>query len=143
MYLRTRLLNRSIYRSFARNLAVGAVAPTVVSKSRKSSDSSSTTTSSRYAYKAHATPADLVVANGKFQIDPQFIRQYAYIKPKFGFNGLGELVYRRTYSRIKEDGHNEEWFETVARVVEGTFRLQKEWITAQNLVCFYNLLIAF
>ncbi len=134
MYLRTRrVLNRSISRSFARNLAVGAVAPTIVSKPRKSSDPNSTT--ARYAHKAHATPADLVLGNEKFQIDPQFIRQYAYIKPKFGFNGLGELVYRRTYSRIKEDGHNEEWYETVARVVEGTFRLQKEWITAQRLVC--------
>lgn len=32
-------------------------------------------------------------------------------KPAFGFNGLGELVYKRTYSRyLSEDGHDrEEW----------------------------------
>jgi hypothetical protein len=41
----------------------------------------------------------------------------------FGFNGLGELVYKRTYSRTKEDNSNEEWFETVQRVVEGTYSI--------------------
>ena len=44
----------------------------------------------------------------------------------FGFNGLGELVYMRTYSRIKEDGKNERWWETVQRVVEGTYSMLNE-----------------
>jgi hypothetical protein len=76
----------------------------------------------------------------RFTLDGRFVGQFAYQKPKFGFNGLGELVYRRTYSRIKDDGHNEEWYETVARVVQGTFRMQKDWILAQNLVCFFIFL---
>ena len=46
----------------------------------------------------------------------QFIAQWAQEAPPFGFNGLGELVYRRTYSRMKADGHREQWFETVERV---------------------------
>lgn len=46
----------------------------------------------------------------------QFVDQYAHEEPPFGFNGLGELVYRRTYSRAKPDGSREQWFETVARV---------------------------
>jgi len=29
----------------------------------------------------------------------------------------GELVYRRTYSRKKDDGTNERWHETVERVI--------------------------
>lgn len=46
-------------------------------------------------------------------------------KPPFGFNGLGEFVYMRTYSRVKNNGKKEQWWETVQRVVEGTFTLQK------------------
>ncbi|CAN0256468.1 unnamed protein product, partial [Phaeothamnion confervicola] len=45
-------------------------------------------------------------------------------------NGSGELVYRRTYARLCGDGaqeRREEWFETVARVVNGTFSMQHEW----------------
>ena len=44
----------------------------------------------------------------------EFLSQYKTKKPNWGYNGLGEIVYKRTYSRIKEDGKNEEWWETVA-----------------------------
>ena len=47
--------------------------------------------------------------------------------------GLGELVYMRTYSRIKENGKNERWWETVQRVVEGTYTMQKNWIESHQL----------
>jgi ribonucleoside-triphosphate reductase len=41
--------------------------------------------------------------------------------PKWGFNGLGELVYLRTYSRpLSEGERNETWPETVERVIRGT-----------------------
>lgn len=46
----------------------------------------------------------------------QFVSDFASEEPPFGFNGLGELVYRRTYSRLKQDGEREQWFETVQRV---------------------------
>jgi len=59
----------------------------------------------------------------KFKLPDTFVLPYNMKKVKFGFNGLGELVYKRTYSRIKEDNTNEEWFETVRRVVEGTYTL--------------------
>lgn len=62
-----------------------------------------------------------------FQLDPSFVLKYSKIRPPFGFNGLGELVYRRTYSRIKPDGNNEEWYETVARIVNGVYNMQKRW----------------
>jgi len=55
-----------------------------------------------------------------FKLSENFISKYKRKKAPFGFNGLGELVYMRTYSRIKEDGKNERWWETVQRVVEGT-----------------------
>ena len=69
----------------------------------------------------------------KFILSENFISKYKRKKPPFGFNGLGELVYMRTYSRIKEDGKNERWWETVKRVVEGTYSMQKEWIEHHQL----------
>ena len=41
----------------------------------------------------------------------------------------------RTYSRIKDDGKNEMWWETVRRVVEGTYNMQKKWIEHQVPQC--------
>ena len=40
----------------------------------------------------------------KFSLSDNFIEQYKRKRAPFGFNGLGELVYMRTYSRLKEDG---------------------------------------
>ncbi|MBK6390317.1 MAG: hypothetical protein KA109_08625 [Saprospiraceae bacterium] len=68
-----------------------------------------------------------------FQLDASFVEAYKYIDPGFGFNGLGQLTYYRTYSRIKEDGTNEHWYETVRRVVEGTYSLQKQHILDNGL----------
>ena len=69
----------------------------------------------------------------KFQLSENFINKYKRKKPPFGFNGLGELVYMRTYSRIKENGKNERWWETIKRVVEGTYSMQKNWIEQHQL----------
>ena len=41
--------------------------------------------------------------NKKFTLTDTFINKYKRRKAPFGFNGLGELVYMRTYSRIKEN----------------------------------------
>lgn len=71
--------------------------------------------------------------NEQFTLKDSFIAKYANLKPPFGFNGLGELVYYRTYSRLKENGESEKWFETVRRVVEGTYRMQERHIKAQDL----------
>jgi adenosylcobalamin-dependent ribonucleoside-triphosphate reductase len=69
----------------------------------------------------------------KFTLSENFINKYRRKKPPFGFNGLGELVYMRTYSRIKENGKNERWWETIRRVVEGTYSMQKNWIDSHQL----------
>jgi adenosylcobalamin-dependent ribonucleoside-triphosphate reductase len=63
-----------------------------------------------------------------FKLEQSFVDTYSTKQPPFGFNGLGELVYMRTYSRLKENGLNEKWFETIQRVVEGTYTLQKKQI---------------
>ena len=69
----------------------------------------------------------------KFKLSDNFIDKYKRKRPPFGFNGLGELVYMRTYSRIKGDGKNEQWWETVQRVVEGTYSMQMNWIDSHQL----------
>ena len=68
-----------------------------------------------------------------FRLSENFVTKYRRKKAPFGFNGLGELVYNRTYSRLKDDGKNEQWWETVQRVVEGTFNMQKRHIDAHGL----------
>jgi len=69
----------------------------------------------------------------KFKLSEKFIEKFKRKKAPFGFNGLGELVYMRTYSRLKEDGKNERWWETVQRVVEGTYSMQKNHIESHQL----------
>lgn len=73
------------------------------------------------------------MSNNKFRLTDTFLSKYKKVHAPFGFNGLGELVYMRTYSRIKDNGENEVWWETVQRVVEGTFNMQKDWIDQHNL----------
>ena len=68
-----------------------------------------------------------------FQLTDGFVDKYRRKRPPFGFNGLGELVYMRTYSRLKPDGRNEQWWETVRRVVEGTYNMQKRHIEEHSL----------
>jgi len=60
-----------------------------------------------------------------------FVEQYKNKQPDWGFNGLGYIVYKRTYSRIKPDGSNEEWFETVERCVNGAQKIGAGYTDAE------------
>lgn len=68
-----------------------------------------------------------------FKLDDDFCAGFSREIPDFGFNGLGLLTYYRTYSRLLPDGTNEQWYQTVRRVVEGCYSLQKEHILHQEL----------
>src|SRR3990167_3990656 len=48
----------------------------------------------------------------------KFLSKYIDKQPNWGFNGLGYIVYKRTYAR-PIDGRTEEWNETVKRCIEG------------------------
>ena len=75
-----------------------------------------------------------IAEDGKpFRLSIGFVDKYRTKTPPFGFNGLGELVYKRTYARMKEGNVNEEWFETVERVVNGTYNMQKRWVEQNRL----------
>lgn len=56
-------------------------------------------------------------------ISEEFSNKYKDKKPNWGFNGLGYIVYKRTYSRIMPDGRNEEWHETVRRCINGAQKI--------------------
>lgn len=53
--------------------------------------------------------------------------------PPFGYNGFGEFIFYRTYSRIKKDGGQEDWADVVTRVVNGTFSIRKDWYRKNNI----------
>lgn len=57
------------------------------------------------------------------ELTEEFLQDFRNQKPKFGFNGLGEFVFERTYARKKEDGTRETWVDTLSRVVNETIRL--------------------
>ena len=81
----------------------------------------------------HKNFATSSAAGERFQLSQSFVETFAAKTPPFGFNGLGELVYRRTYARDLDNGQMEEWYQTVERVVNGTFNMQKEHMLQNGL----------
>ena len=65
-----------------------------------------------------------------FTLPNDFVEKYKSAESPFGFvdaggNALGEITFVRTYSRVKEDGTKERWYEVVRRVIEGMYSVQK------------------
>jgi ribonucleotide reductase alpha subunit len=56
-------------------------------------------------------------------IDDSFLASYSTQTPPWGFSGLGEIVYLRTYSRKKDNGDLESWPETLQRVINGAIEV--------------------
>ena len=106
---------------------------------RRRSSSAASSPSSDPQLQSTASSSSALPAGTKFALTKNFIDKWRHKKPPFGYNGLGELVYRRTYSRKKNEvaaggeGANEQWFETVERVVNGTYNMQKAWIEQHDL----------
>lgn len=66
-----------------------------------------------------------------FHLSDEFIAQYDGVKPNWGFqigggNSLSELTYLSKYSRIKDDGSKEQWYETCRRCIEGEYSILKD-----------------
>ena len=67
-----------------------------------------------------------------FQLSERFIAQYTNKHVPWG--PIGYFVYKRTYSRAVEGfDRNEEWYETVRRVVEGAYSIQRSHCETFNL----------
>jgi len=66
-----------------------------------------------------------------FKISKEFLKNYENSQVKWA-NPLSEFVYYRTYSHyIEEEDRYETWIETIKRIVEATFTIQKKH--CQNL----------
>lgn len=72
-------------------------------------------------------------AQTEFQLEKKFVDTYRNVKPDFGFHPLGEITYLRTYSRLKQDGTKEQWVDTIERVVNGCYSMQKAWVVKMQL----------
>jgi len=63
--------------------------------------------------------------NISFKLDEGFMNDFKGKQPDWG--PLGHITYKRTYSRfIEKEGRKEEFWETIRRVVEGCYSIQKE-----------------
>lgn len=63
--------------------------------------------------------------NISFKIEESFLEQFKSAQPDWG--PLGYITYKRTYARILEnEDRKEEFWETIRRVVEGCYSIQKE-----------------
>jgi ribonucleotide reductase alpha subunit len=60
-------------------------------------------------------------------LSESFLSKYKNKQPNWGFNGLGYIVYKRTYARLKDDGNTEEWWETVARCINGAQKIGAQY----------------
>ena len=73
-----------------------------------------------------------------FKLLPDFLDKYKEVEPPFGFrdagqNSLGEITFVRTYSRVKQDGTKERWWEVCERVINGVYSIQKDHAKANRL----------
>lgn len=73
-----------------------------------------------------------------FRLLPDFLEKYKTTEPPFGFrdaggNSLGEITFIRTYSRVKEDGTKEKWWEVCERVINGMYSIQKDHAESNKL----------
>lgn len=58
------------------------------------------------------------------KLSDDFMSQYRNKQPRWGFDGLGYIIYLRTYSRKKADGTLERWDETVERITVGNYKIE-------------------
>ena len=73
-------------------------------------------------------------------LDQSFVDSYKTKTPPWGFGGLGEIVYLRTYSRpVEGTDRNETWVETVQRVIEGAVEIGVPYTKQQAEMLFDHM----
>ena len=66
-----------------------------------------------------------------FKLTEDFVNSYKGKTVPWGYkdaagNSVGEIIFLRTYSRLKDDGTKETWVEVCERVINGMYSLQKD-----------------
>ncbi|GAH29173.1 unnamed protein product, partial [marine sediment metagenome] len=69
----------------------------------------------------------------RFYLSLEGQKQIQQMETEFGFNGFGEAVYYRTYSRRKDNGTQEHFPDTAIRVVEGIISVRKNHMINNKL----------
>ena len=73
-------------------------------------------------------------------LSQSFVDSYKTKQAPWGFGGLGEIVYLRTYSRhIEELGRNETWPETIQRVINGAIEIGTPYTDKEAEVLFDHM----
>lgn len=65
--------------------------------------------------------------NHFFTLNDEIVDRLSEMKPNFGYNGFGEVIFQRTYSRVKQNGGQENWNDVVIRVTNGVYSIRKDW----------------
>ena len=69
----------------------------------------------------------------------KFLQKYINKEVPWGFNGLGYIVYKRTYARkIEGTDQTEEWWQTVARCINGAQEIGADY-TPEEAQRLYDL----
>ncbi len=74
-----------------------------------------------------------MVVQERFALKDTFCDDIYSKTVQFGFGGFGEATYYRTYSRIKRDGSQEHWADTVIRVIDGVMSIRKNHYVMNRL----------
>uniref|UniRef100_A0A6M3L0E9 ribonucleoside-triphosphate reductase (thioredoxin) n=1 Tax=viral metagenome TaxID=1070528 RepID=A0A6M3L0E9_9ZZZZ len=82
----------------------------------------------------------------RYFLPVSFLDKYKNKTIPWGFSGLGYVVYKRTYSRLKEDGKYEEWGDTILRCINGAQEIGADYTKEEMEKLFdymYNLKCSF
>ncbi|SMC09591.1 fused protease/ribonucleoside-triphosphate reductase [Nitratiruptor tergarcus] len=69
----------------------------------------------------------------KFILSLETKEELKKLPVSFGFGLFSEVVFYRSYSRIKPDSSNENWKDVVIRVTEGVFSIRKDYYIKHHL----------
>lgn len=72
-----------------------------------------------------------------FHLSDDFLKKYEKMEPEWGFdigggNSLSELTFIAKYSRKKEDGSKERWYEVCQRCIEGMYSILRDHTSHQK-----------
>jgi intein/homing endonuclease len=73
----------------------------------------------------HIRDSEYMFETKSFALSNNFLEEFKGKQPEWG--PLGYITYKRTYARELPEGGTEEYWQTVARVINGVFTIQKQW----------------
>ena len=85
----------------------------------------------------------MMYVNYNWQLPDRIKNRLRTMTPNFGFGIFGQIVYYRSYSRVKDDGSQEHWADTVIRVIEGIMSVRFDWYVKNNIQWDNDLWVSF